>query len=279
MITSLSNKRVKEIILLNQKARERQKQGAFVAEGVKLFLEAPLSQIRQIYLSEEFDTEANLEVRDKLEKASVLAKTGAVFMDTVDAAVFRKMCDTQTPQGIICVVAQRKYKPEDMIRGEGLYLLLENIQDPGNLGTMFRTGEGAGVDGIFMSKETVDIYNPKTIRSTMGSVFRVPFCYVESLTDTIEMLQAKGVMVFAAHLKGEKLYHQLSFLGGSAFLIGNEGNGLTKKCADKADAYLKIPMEGKLESLNAAVSAAILMYEAKRQRTKDECTDRRCPSI
>lgn len=81
MITSLSNKRVKEIILLNQKARERQKQGAFVAEGVKLFLEAPLSQIRQIYLSEEFDTEANLEVRDKLEKASVLAKTGAVFMD------------------------------------------------------------------------------------------------------------------------------------------------------------------------------------------------------
>ena len=166
-----------------------------------------------------------------------------------------------------------------MIQKDGLYLLLENIQDPGNLGTMFRTGEGAGVDGIFMSKETVDLYNPKTIRSTMGSVFRVPFCYVDSLPDTIEMLRAKGVMVFAAHLKGEKLYHQLSFLGGSAFLIGNEGNGLTKECADKADAYLKIPMEGKLESLNAAVSAAILMYEAKRQRTKDECTDRRCSSI
>ena len=268
MITSLSNKRVKEIILLNQKARERQKQGAFVAEGVKLFLEAPLSQIRQIYLSEEFDTEANLEVRDKLEKASVLAKTGAVFMDTVDAAVFRKMCDTQTPQGIICMVAQRKYKPEDMIQKDGLYLLLENIQDPGNLGTMFRTGEGAGVDGIFMSKETVDLYNPKTIRSTMGSVFRVPFCYVDSLPDTIEMLRAKGVMVFAAHLKGEKLYHQLSFLGGSAFLIGNEGNGLSDEIAGMADTYIRIPMQGQVESLNAAVSASLLMYECNRQRRR-----------
>ena len=270
MITSLSNKRVKEIILLNQKARERQKQGVFVAEGVKLFLEVPLCEIKQIYLSEEFDTEANLEVRDKLEQASVLAKTGAVFMDTVETAVFRKMCDTQTPQGIICVVVQKKYKPEELIQRDGLYLLLENVQDPGNLGTMFRTGEGAGVDGILMSRDTVDLYNPKTIRSTMGSVFRVPFCYVDSLTDAIDMLQKAGVTVFAAHLKGEKFYHQLSFQGGCAFLIGNEGNGLTKECADKADTYLKIPMEGKLESLNAAISAAILMYEAKRQRTKDE---------
>lgn len=268
MITSLSNKRVKEIILLNQKARERQKQGAFVAEGVKLFLEAPLSQIRQIYLSEEFDTEANLEVRDKLEKASVLAKTGAVFMDTVDAAVFRKMCDTQSPQGIICVVAQRKYKPEDMIRGEGLYLLLENIQDPGNLGTMFRTGEGAGVDGIFMSKETVDLYNPKTIRSTMGSIYRVPFLVAEELGETLKRLKADGVCLYAAHLQGTAPYDAFDYRKPCGFLIGNEGNGLTDATAGMADSYIRIPMQGQVESLNAAVSAALLMYECSRQRRK-----------
>lgn len=266
MITSLSNKRIKDVILLNQKARERQKQGVFVAEGVKLFLEAPLSEIRQIYLSEEFETEANLEVKEKIDAASVLAKAGAVFVDTVSAPVFKKMCDTQTPQGIICVVEQKKYELADMIKRNGLYLLLENVQDPGNLGTMFRTGEGAGVDGIIMSKETVDLYNPKTIRSTMGSIFRVPFCYTEDLAAAVEKLQTAGVSVYAAHLKGQKFYHELNFTGGSAFLIGNEGNGLTKEIADKADTYLKIPMEGKLESLNAAVSAAILMYEAKRQR-------------
>ena len=268
MITSLSNKRVKEIILLNQKARERQKQGAFVAEGVKLFLEAPLSQIRQIYLSEEFDTEANLEVRDKLEKASVLAKTGAVFMDTVDAAVFRKMCDTQTPQGIICVVAQRKYKPEDMIQKDGLYLLLENIQDPGNLGTMFRTGEGAGVDGIFMSKETVDLYNPKTIRSTMGSIYRVPFLVAEELGETLKRLKADGVCLYAAHLQGTAPYDAFDYRKPCGFLIGNEGNGLTDATAGMADSYIRIPMQGQVESLNAAVSAALLMYECSRQRRK-----------
>lgn len=266
MITSLSNKRIKDVILLNQKARERQKQGVFVAEGVKLFLEAPLAEIKQIYLSEEFDIEANLEVKEKVDAASVLAKTGAVFVDTVAASIFKKMCDTQTPQGIICVVEQKKYELKDMIQKDGLYLLLENVQDPGNLGTMFRTGEGAGVDGIIMSKETVDLYNPKTIRSTMGSIFRVPFCYTQDIKGAIEILQSAGVQVYAAHLKGQKFYHELNFAGGTAFLIGNEGNGLTKETADKADTYLKIPMEGKLESLNAAVSAAILMYEAKRQR-------------
>lgn len=266
MITSLSNKRIKDVILLNQKAKERQKQGVFIAEGVKLFLEAPLSEIKQIYLSEEFDIEANPEVKAKVEEASVLAKTGAVFVDTVSAAVFKKMCDTQTPQGIICVVEQKQYNLENMIKKDGFYLLLENVQDPGNLGTMFRTGEGAGIDGIIMSKETVDLYNPKTIRSTMGSIFRVPFYYTNDLQETIAKLQEAGICVYAAHLKGEKFYHELSFTGGTAFLIGNEGNGLTKETADKADTYLKIPMEGKLESLNAAVSAAILMYEAKRQR-------------
>ena len=127
---------------------------------------------------------------------------------------------------------------------------------------MLRTGEGAGVDGVIMSRGTVDIYNPKTIRSTMGSLYRVPFAYVEELADAIRLLQKNDIPVYAAHLRGERFFDELSYEGGSAFLIGNEGNGLKKETADLADLYLKIPMEGKLESLNAAVASALLLYQA-----------------
>ena len=117
-----------------------------------------------------------------------------------------------------------------------------------------------------MSRETADIYNPKTIRSTMGSIYRVPFVYVSSLADMISMLNKKKIRVFAAHLKGECWYDQEDYCRGSAFLIGNEGNGLREETAALADSYIKIPMAGNVESLNAAMASGILMYEAARQR-------------
>lgn len=147
-----------------------------------------------------------------------------------------------------------------------LLLLLENLQDPGNLGTILRTAEGAGVTGVILSKGCVDLYNPKTIRSTMGSVYRVPTLYTEDLRETVELLKAHGIRSFAAHLKGVNFYDQENYRGGTAFLIGNEGNGLTEELTEQADTLIRIPMEGKLESLNAGVASAILMYEAYRQR-------------
>ncbi len=147
-----------------------------------------------------------------------------------------------------------------------LLLVTENVQDPGNLGTMFRTAEGAGVTGILMSRDTVDIFNPKTIRSTMGSIYRMPFLYTEDLKKDISELQKEGIHFYAAHLKGKASYDEADYQKPSAFLIGNEGNGLTTEIADLADVYIRIPMEGKLESLNAAMAAGILMYEANRQR-------------
>ena len=129
-----------------------------------------------------------------------------------------------------------------------------------------RTAEGAGIDGVIMTKDTVDIYNPKTIRATMGSVYRMPFLYVDSLEKVITALQEKNVRVYAAHLEGKEYYDSFDFTKGTAFLIGNEGNGLKKETADLADAYLKIPMEGKVESLNAAIATSLLMYETYRQR-------------
>lgn len=258
MITSASNKKVKDIIQLTQKAKERRVRDLFVVEGTKMFLEAPTERIEQVFVSSAFLLNAGEMILNKLHETDY---------EEVADDVFKKMSDTQTPQGILCTIKQFHYQFEDLFQEKGLYILLESLQDPGNLGTIFRTAEGAGINGIIMSSDTVDLYNPKTIRSTMGSIYRMPHLYTEDLLQMISKLKEQGITVYAAHLKGERYYDAFDYQKGSAFLIGNEGNGLKKETAEKASTYLKIPMEGKLESLNAAVSAAILMYEAHRQRS------------
>ncbi|MDE7037602.1 MAG: RNA methyltransferase, partial [Lachnospiraceae bacterium] len=150
-----------------------------------------------------------------------------------------------------------------------LVAVLDHLQDPGNLGTIFRAAEGAGVTGIVMDRECVDIYNPKTIRSTMGSVYRMPFCYVEDLPDAVREMKENGILTYAAHLEGRRDYDEEDYRRPCAFLIGNEGNGLTREVAQLADAYIRIPMKGQVESLNAAVAASVLMFEAARQRRKE----------
>ena len=145
-------------------------------------------------------------------------------------------------------------------------LLLEDIRDPGNLGTMMRTAEGAGITGIIFNSSTVDIYNPKVIRSTMGSIYRVPFYQAEDFYETLQEIKRHEITIFAAHLHGIPYDTEGSFRKKCAFLIGNEANGLSDKSSEMADMRIRIPMAGKVESLNAAVAAAILMYEASRQR-------------
>ncbi|MEG0370657.1 MAG: RNA methyltransferase, partial [Hungatella sp.] len=145
-------------------------------------------------------------------------------------------------------------------------MVLETIQDPGNLGTIMRAGEGAGITGIIMDSTTVDLYNPKVIRSTMGSIYRVPFVYVENLIETLEVLKQKSIRFYAAHLKAVHNYDQEDYTGNIGFLIGNEAAGLSDEVAKLADRYITIPMAGQVESLNAAVAASVLMFEAARQR-------------
>ena len=140
-----------------------------------------------------------------------------------------------------------------------------HLQDPGNMGTIIRTAEGAGATGVIISSDSVDIYNPKVIRSTMGSVFRVPIYVSNDLKKDIDRIRGKDITVYAAHLNGRQFYDN-DYTKGSAFLIGNEGNGLRKETADAADIYVRIPMCGKVESLNAAIASSVLMFEAARQR-------------
>lgn len=258
MITATSNKRIKWLVSLTEKAKERKKEQVFLVEGTKMFEEADEKYIREVYVSESY-----------IEKNGISEKLKKTGYETVSDEVFKKISDTKAPQGILCVMKQYQYTLEELLQKENpVFVLLEDIQDPGNLGTILRTGEGAGIDGVIMTKDTVDIYNPKTIRATMGSVYRMPFLYVDSLADVIEKLQEKGISVYAAHLQGKEYYDSFDFKKGSAFLIGNEGNGLKKETANLADFYLKIPMEGKVESLNAAIATSLLMYESYRQRRK-----------
>lgn len=253
MITTVQNKQIRQVIKLKKSSRERKKTGLFVAEGLRMFREIPKQQREKVFASSEF-----LEVHgEELE---------GIPFEEVSAQVFREISDTETPQGILSLVKITHTSLAEILgRSGNSILLLENLQDPGNLGTLIRTGEGAGVSGVIMSKDTVDIYNPKVIRSTMGSIFRVPFTYVEDLAEAVQLLRQQSVHVYAAHLDGTE-YTDESYEKISAFLIGNEGNGLTDRIAALADKRIKIPMEGQVESLNAAMAGGLLMYEARRQR-------------
>ena len=179
------------------------------------------------------------------------------------------MSDTQTPQGILTVLKKPSYTVDDILQGENpLVMILEDLQDPGNAGTIFRTGEGAGVSGIFLTRTCVDVTNPKVIRSTMGSIYRMPFLYVEDVVSLKQELTQRKIRTYAAHLQGKNTYDREEYTGGTAFLIGNEGKGLTEEAARTADTLIRIPMCGRVESLNAAMAAGILMYEAARQRRR-----------
>lgn len=267
MITSVNNSKIKHVSALISSKKERMSVESFVAEGTKMFLEADPLKITEAYISESFYnrlfevdksnlTGLMLDVYNKLEK---------VPYEVVSDSVFKKMSDTVTPQGILIVVKVNVRKLDDILseyEGKPLKIIaLEGLQDPGNMGTIVRTSEAAGFDFILAGSNTVDIYSAKVVRSTMGSVFRIPIVLTDTLYDDIETIKNHGVKVYAAHLKGECSYKDVDYNDRLMILIGNEGRGLTDEASDKADTLVKIPMKGMVESLNASVAAAILMYE------------------
>lgn len=268
MITSTSNARVKRLVNLRKKRRARDAEGVFLTEGLRLLQEVPEGELLELYVTERFYKKEKKLVDDK-------CKGNRCRPELLSESVMEYVSDTQHPQGVLCVACQREGNGLEGIleRKESgadtscpLLLVLDNLQDPGNLGTIFRTGEAAGVTGILLSRDCVDVYNPKVIRSTMGSIFRMPFWYAENLTEVIRDMKSKGICTYAAHLEGTCIYDEPDYRKPSAFFIGNEGNGLRKEIAELADCYLKIPMAGGVESLNAAIAATVLMFEAGRQR-------------
>ena len=240
MITSRSNVQIKKIRKLLSSAKERKVSGLFVTEGMRLTGEVPEKLLDSVYIS------AGL-------KADVSRFKNA---ETVDRDVFEGISDTVNPQGILAVVRQPEWNVS--YSGNGRVLLLDGIRDPGNLGTIIRTAEAAGVDAVFMSPDCVDLYNPKVIRSTMGSIFRVPVVTAD-LINTIVRLKDAGRKVYGTSLSAAKSYREAD-LSAAAIVIGSEANGISDAVAGAVDENIMIPMAGQVESLNAAVSAAVLMF-------------------
>ncbi len=247
MIESRNNEKLKIVRSLLERSSAREKLDAFVIEGIKLFREAPPERLREVYVSSSF-RKAHPEIE----------------ATEVSDGVFDKISDVKTPQGILAVVKRRFAAEEELLREGGFLVVLEGIQDPGNLGTIIRTGEGAGIAGVIMDENTADPYSPKTVRASMGSVFRVPFCRVKETASLPERLKNTGFTLYAADARSEHsvAYDTLVFSKKSAVFIGNEAKGLRQDTLKSADVRVHIPMKGKLESLNAAVSASLLMYKA-----------------
>lgn len=264
MIESSTGRRIKKLKKYKKSARSRREDGVFIAEGWKMTEEAFRRKlVEAVYVAASAKKE--WEKKNLFLKYPDLEKR--ISVEFVLDSVFDEITDTVTPQGVIALVRMPEYPAEKFGTASNASLLvLEDIQDPGNLGTMIRTAEGAGMTGVVLGKGCVDLFNPKVVRSTMGALYRVPYRICEELSTEVELLKKQGFTVYAAHLAGTTDYTKPAYKGKTAVMIGNEANGLSKNLASMADCFVKIPMEGELESLNAAVSAALLMYEIHRNR-------------
>lgn len=263
-ITSKDNNHIKKLRNLLAKSKERNASDTFVAEGLRLVMDTPEELIRELYIGEDLmDTDLTV-----LEFADRLTRQGA-FVCSLPDTIMKNLSDTVNPQGFMAVVSKPSHSRDDIFGSNGetpLVLLLEDVRDPGNLGTIIRTAEGAGVTGIIMTRGCVDVFSPKVVRSTMGSIFRVPMWDGADLAEAVSVLKERMITLYGAHLEGRKVYDGFNYCDPSAFIIGNEANGMSKEAVSFCDNLVIIPMKGSLESLNASIASGILVYEAARQR-------------
>ena len=250
------NQQQKYILNLQRKSRERKREQAFVIEGRKMFEEAPADRVKMIVASESFC---------KSKEGAALLK-GKKF-DVVSDSIFETLSDTKTPQGILAVVKQQPYSFEELLGKDraSFLLILDHLQDPGNLGTILRTVDSIGLNQIIVSKGTADAFNSKVVRSTMGAIFRIKIIEVENLAQAIKEMRKHHFKLMVTSLQTKNSIYDIDF-NKKIIVIGNEANGVSKEIQDMADEKAKIPMLGRTESLNASVAAGVVMYEYVRQK-------------
>ncbi len=265
-INSNSNKNIKHIKSLKKK-KYRDKYNEFIIEGIRIIEHGILNNynIKSLYYREDiYNDLVNTKIINKLEK-----KNTPVYK--VSNRIFAEIADTENPQGVIAIVEKKHYKVEDILNKENLSLiLLDRLQDPGNVGTIIRTADAAGFHGVFYSKGCVDIYNEKTVRSTMGSIFTMPIIKVENLNGFVDKLRSNNINVISTTLDANTYHYEVEYGNKNAIVIGNEGNGICKEIIDKSNVKVKIPMVGSAESLNASVAAGVIIYEILRHNNCSE---------
>ncbi len=253
-ITSTSNKVYKFIKSLAAK-KGRNESDAYSVEGIKSVGEAMCSgeSIRLVAINEA--------MQQKCGELIDMAASHGIDVYIISQKLFDSMCDTKTPEGAMCVIDMRK---ESADIKDGMYLYCDGVADPGNAGTLIRCADAVGASGVVFSRGSVDIYNPKTVRATMGSIFHLPV-YVDDDGDFLEKMKTNGYMVTVGALTDSAVdYKQAPYPGNTVVVVGNEANGVSEKTLAMADNVVIIPITGQAESLNAAVAGAILMYEWKR---------------
>jgi TrmH family RNA methyltransferase len=245
MITSIQNNRVKEWRKLSTK-KGRLQTDLFLVEGMHLIEEALKSEweIKEIILKED--------------KVLPTACTG-LPATSVSNQVFHSISQTNSPQGIIAIIAMQE---QDITYSNGDLLLIDAVQDPGNLGTMIRTADAAGFSAVLLGRGTVDLYNDKVIRATQGSLFHIPL-YTVDLLEEMKAIKKAGYSVWATALENATLYHETPVGNQTALLVGNEGAGVDQELIAESDQVVHIPIYGKAESLNVSVATGILMYYLK----------------
>ena len=254
-LTSKDNAQIKNILKLQKSARCRRQTALFVAEGLRVCADAAKSgaAIETLFL-----TEAALEKNTEIctELSACAAKT---FLVTPE--LFAHISDTQTPQGVLAVIkALDKSALFDTIKNGGKFLVLDNVQDPNNLGTILRSAEAFGVTGVILSADCCDVYNPKVVRGSMGAVFRLPVCTAEDLPQWLTAHSQLHTYAAVVGADAQRVTETI-FEEPCAIVIGNEGNGIRQATAAACRHRITIPMNGKAESLNASVAAAILIWE------------------
>lgn len=262
LITSVQNPKVKHVALLQQKSSERRQTGLFVTEGQREImhcLEAGY-QVDSLYYCPQLLHSAALPSH----LSSLTSRLSAFY--EVTPAVYAKMAYRDSTEGVLAVVRSRQLTLSDLKLGNSpLVVVLERVEKPGNLGAVLRSADAARADAVIVCDPLTDLYNPNLIRSSIGAIFSVP-CVACSSDECIGFLKSHGIRILTAQLQDSHLYYDTDMRQGTAIVMGTESTGLTDQWRRAADAHIRIPMLGRLDSLNVSVSAAILLFEAVRQR-------------
>ncbi len=259
-IVSLQNARIKQIAKLQSKARERKNSGLFVIEGAREISLAKTAgyEIESIFICPELFS--------KSDYPGLLSQIHTNFQFEVSGAVFEKMAYREGSDGLLAVVKPHSHTLADLKLPENPFIIvLEAVEKPGNLGAILRTADASRADAVVVCDPLTDLYNPNVIRSSVGCLFSVPVA-VCSNAEGLDFMKSRNIRTFAAELTASKWYHETDFTKPSAIIMGTEADGLTDFWLKNADARIKIPMRGKIDSLNVSVSTAIITFEGMRQR-------------
>jgi len=276
IVTSAQNPKIKNLLLLQEKSKARREQGLFVVEGQRELQHCQEGgyRIKTIFVCPSIIDSSSvcdllrmtMQPNHSASSSCHSERSEESLIIEIPEELYKKVAYRDSTEGIIAEVEYKSLKLEDLDLPENpLIMVLESVEKPGNLGAVLRSADAAGADAVFICDPLTDLYNPNLIRASIGAVFTVPTVAVSS-EEAIAFLQARGIQILTAQLQDSSLYYDIDMRRGTALVMGTEATGLTNIWRQVASAHIRIPMLGRLDSLNVSVSAAILLYEAVRQR-------------